>query len=93
MGGLVGGLGFYPPGLVITRRSILGSPTEGRPGPSDENDENDDDDDDDEARVDFECHKEEKRARSIPIILSYAQHYRTRRSAFSAFFILIYIFS
>ena len=55
--------------------------------------QNDDDDDDDEERVDFECHKEEKRARSIPIILSYAQHYRTRRSAFSAFFILIYIFS
>ena len=33
--------------------------------------------DDDEERVDFECHKEEKRARSIPIILSYAQHYLT----------------
>ena len=49
-------------------------------------------DDDEEERVDFECHKEEKRARSIPIILSYAQHYRTRRSAFSAFFFNLYLF-
>ena len=40
------------------------------------------DDDDDEERVDFECHKEEKRARSIPIILSYAQHYRAHSLAF-----------
>ena len=47
------------------------------------------DDDDDEERVDFECHKEEKRARSIPIILSYAQHYRAHSLAFLA--LIIYL--
>ena len=30
---------FTTPGLVTTRRSILGPPAEGRPGPSDDDDD------------------------------------------------------
>ena len=35
---------FTTPELVTTRRSILGPPAEGRPGPCDDNNDNDDDD-------------------------------------------------
>ena len=38
---------YRTPKLVTTRRSILGLPAEGRPGPSDDDDDEDDDDDDD----------------------------------------------
>ena len=38
---------YITPKLVTTRRSILGLPAEGRPGPSDDDDDEDDDDDDD----------------------------------------------
>ena len=39
------------PKLVTTRRSTLGPPDEGRPGPSEDDDE-DDEDEDDDADVD-----------------------------------------
>ena len=37
---------YITPKLVTTRRSILGPPAEGRPGPSDDDDDDDDDNDD-----------------------------------------------
>ena len=41
---------FYPPRLVTTRRSQLGQPVKGRPGPSVDDNDDDDDDDDDSLR-------------------------------------------
>ena len=38
---------YITPKLVTTRRSILGPPAEGRPGPSGDYDDNADDNDDD----------------------------------------------
>ena len=40
---------YITPKLVTTRRSILGPPAEGRPGPSDDNYDDDDDSDDDDG--------------------------------------------
>ena len=39
---------YITPKLVTTRRSILGPPAEGRPGPSDHDDDHDDDHGDDQ---------------------------------------------
>ena len=48
---------YITPKLVTTRRSILGPPAEGRPGPSDDNDDGDcnDDGDDDCTADDVPC--------------------------------------
>ena len=42
---------YITPKLVTTRRSILGPPAEGRPGPSDDDGDDDGDDDDGDLRV------------------------------------------
>ena len=73
---------FTTPKLVTTRRSILGPPAEGRPGPSDDDDDDDDndagydDDDDDDVNI-TKTKKKEMRAQILALLLrlGYSKRY------------------